>query len=346
MSDRRHGRTPATIAAAVVIAGCLGPRGDVPLPAAGAHDDDGAGQLARASVQIRLDETTADLDAELVRTRAAAARYYARGSRASAWGGSAYAGFDPTLGGSVYGLDSSGGGMMYGFAFGRSGFGIGGPAMPAYTDGGDAAIVGAVTWRGDRGVPWPAGCAGARVARAGGAVAGAVVFLANAPRRGERYDEDRWSSGRGAISADACALWPAAQVVGPTPGVVDLENGGPDALRFGLGGGALDLALEPGARWRVPMTEAQIVRVDADRRGPAWVLGQPHDYHTVTDELGRFSLDEVPAGTYELVVWYPPLVRALDGERPVWTEPTTVRRRVTVGATGTVRAAFALDPAP
>ena len=67
---------------------------------------------------------------------------------------------------------------------------------------------------------------------------------------------------------------------------------------------------------------------------------------TVTDALGRFAIDGVPAGSYELVIWYPPMVRAVEDDRPVWTEPTVVRRRISVGAAETVRAGLALTPTP
>lgn len=344
---RRRTARPATIALALALGGCLGPRRAAPLPAAGAQDDDGAGQLAQASVQIQLGDGARDLDLERDRRRGG----FRRAPRWSEWsGGAAYGGLDPSLGGSVYGLDASAGGLGYGVTFGlghgSGGFGVRGPAMPELTSGGEAGIVGVVTWRADRGVEWPAGCAGARVARAGGAAAGAVVFLASAPRRAERYDDEQWLAVRGAIDADGCALWPAAQAIGPTPAMIDLENGSGEPLRLALGGPQRSVVLEPGARTRMQLDQAEVVRIDADRRAPAWLLGQAHDYHTVTDPLGRFALAEVPAGTYELVVWYPPVARSVEGDRPAWTEPTVLRRRVTVGATGTVRLSLALDPAP
>ena len=341
---RRARATAPAVALVVALAGCGGAPGAPVMPAAGAHDDDGVGQLAQASVQIRLGDGGPDFDAERERAEAAARRHYHDRSARSAR--SAF-GLDPVYGGSVYGLDSSlGGGVYGGFGIGRTGFGIVGPALSTRGDAGGAAVLGVVTWRGDRGVAWPDGCPDARVARAGGATAGAVVFLANAPLRLDRFDDERGMISRGALDADRCALWPAAQVLGPVPGLVDIENGSGAPLRLGVDGGPTTVTLEPGARSRLAITDVEVVRVDADRRAPAWLLGQPHDHLTVTDALGRFALDGVPAGSYELVIWYPPLVRTIDGGRPAWTEPTTLRRRITVGATGTARLALALDPAP
>lgn len=317
------------------LAGCGAPSHR--LPPAGSIDDrtggadDGAGQLAQASVQIRLgdglDEPAAGSDSRDTR------RYYFRERRDEAW-----------FSGSVYGLDASMGGGYGGFAVATP-FGVLDGAAPPPYDRGDAALVGQVTWRAGRGVPWPAGCEG-RVARAGAPAAGVVVYLAQANRRTDEDDDGRWSTTRGAVVADRCGLWPAAQSVGPVPAVIDVENAGPSSLVLGRGTSGGELTLEPGARWSFGVAEPALVRLDADDRAPAWILGQLHDFHTVTDDLGRFALDGVPAGTYELVVWSPPLVRALDGERPQWTEPTTAVQRVTVGATGTARVTVALDPAP
>ena len=329
----------ARAALAVAIAGCVGPRGDATLPAAGRADDDGAGQLAQASVQIRLGDGATDLDVERERERerSGGPRRYRRGG---------FEDSDAAYAGTVYGLETSVGGSRYGLGgMGRVGFGIVGPMLPPRTDGGDSALIGLVTWRGDRGVVWPAGCTEARVAHAGGAAAGAVVYLVNAPLRRERGDDDRWTTARGAIEADRCALWPAAQAIGPVPAIVDVETGGDGALTLAVTG-RKPVPLDPGGRAKVGIDADGLIRVDADGRAPAWIISQPHDYHTVTDAHGRFVLDGVPAGAYELVVWFPPMVRALDGGQPVWTEPTVVRRRVTVGEGESVRLGFALDPAP
>ena len=35
----------------------------------------------------------------------------------------------------------------------------------------------------------------------------------------------------------------------------------------------------------------------------AWVLVQDHPYFAVTDENGNFRIDDIPAGTYEVVAW-------------------------------------------
>jgi hypothetical protein len=58
----------------------------------------------------------------------------------------------------------------------------------------------------------------------------------------------------------------------------------------------------------------------------AWVVVPPHPYYTLTDEQGRFRLDDVPAGEYTLVVWHPPVVTGLDAKGAPVRTPAIERR--------------------
>ncbi len=64
----------------------------------------------------------------------------------------------------------------------------------------------------------------------------------------------------------------------------------------------------------------------------SWGLAVTNPYFAKTDEQGRFTLTDVPPGTYKLVVWHP-YVR------------TPVEQTVTIGPKGTVEAQIAV-PAP
>ena len=35
----------------------------------------------------------------------------------------------------------------------------------------------------------------------------------------------------------------------------------------------------------------------------SWVLVQDHPYFSITDEKGNFSIENIPAGTYEVIAW-------------------------------------------
>ncbi len=37
----------------------------------------------------------------------------------------------------------------------------------------------------------------------------------------------------------------------------------------------------------------------------SWALVADHPYHAITDEQGRFTLTDIPPGTYEVAVWHP-----------------------------------------
>jgi hypothetical protein len=83
--------------------------------------------------------------------------------------------------------------------------------------------------------------------------------------------------------------------------------------------------------------------------GHVWMNAEmfvvPHPYYAVTDESGRFELNSVPPGTYEVVAWHEGW--ALAGkeqaydvltehsvQRPVFTPPRTWEKSVTVAGNG------------
>ncbi|HVK76015.1 MAG TPA: hypothetical protein VM734_21965 [Kofleriaceae bacterium] len=298
------------------------------LGPAGSRYDDGTGQLAAASVRLEVggEEATPFADRR--------PRRYLDGD-ASAYGGYGYGGYG-------YG----------GFAYGGIGFGYGPPVAPpppynpsGVIDGG--AVVGAVRWKADGGLAWPEGCDAARVARAGAPVAGAVAYLEGVTAgRAVPYAMSFVRTG-GVLVVDSCALVPTVQTVSPLPGQVIIENADqhPARLVGERAGMTTTLELEAGARQTLAIDRVGALRVDDGRRAPAWVIGQAHPYYVISDADGRFALDDVPPGSYELVVWYPPLVARIGTGGPEWTAPTIERRRITVGKRGVARVDVALTPA-
>jgi hypothetical protein len=94
-----------------------------------------------------------------------------------------------------------------------------------------------------------------------------------------------------------------------------------------------------------PMPNGGLVNVRCNG-GHTWmnaeILVVPHPYYVVTDESGKFELTNVPAGEYELMAWHEgwKLLRqeaAFDVlterrvQRPVFSEPRTWEKKVTVG---------------
>jgi Polysaccharide lyase family 4, domain II len=92
--------------------------------------------------------------------------------------------------------------------------------------------------------------------------------------------------------------------------------------------------------------------------GHAWmnaeILVVTHPYYAVTDESGRFELTDVPPGEYELVAWHEgwKVMRqeaAFDVlterriQRPVFSEPKTWEKKITVSANEKVAVNFFLS---
>jgi hypothetical protein len=210
------------------------------------------------------------------------------------------------------------------------------------------ALEGSVRWKRGGGVPWPPGCDAARVARAATPVSGAIVYLEGI-RSGRMvpYTMTIVRSG-GVATVSSCAILPATQLAGPLPSQLVVENGDvkPVRLRHERPGGVTTADLEPGARTQLPIERTGDTRLWDGARAPAWVIGQAHPYYLVTGDDGRFVLDEVPPGTWTLVVWYPPLVTRVGPDGPVWGPATVERRRVTVGKSSLARVDVELSPAP
>jgi len=81
--------------------------------------------------------------------------------------------------------------------------------------------------------------------------------------------------------------------------------------------------------------------------GHVWMNAEmmvvPHPYYAVTDESGQFEFTDVPPGTYQLVAWHEgwslagkeqayDVLTERKVQRPVFTEPKTWQKSVTVNA--------------
>jgi hypothetical protein len=300
---------------------------------AGSDKDDGYGDLAQKSAHLLIGDGS---DAALLAPR--------RGHRARSEG-------------DVYGGDPYGGAMYGGDAYGAPNpVGPGAPSGPPtapvqrYTPavGLTGAIEGTVTWRGPLPRPLTTACGafdnpGGHVA-ANRAVAGVLVYIEHVelgrtlPTLG-----DRPASVGGIVTKRGCALAPALQILTPLPANLTIHGDATEIkLRVTLPGGARPFELQPAGRV-VVAAQPGVTRIEADddSLAAAWVIAANTPYYALTDERGRFRIDELAAGTYDLTFWQPPLATIASG-KVRYGAPVIVHRSIKVGPARPTRIDVAL----
>lgn len=309
-----------------------------PLYPAGSERDDGHGLLARASSKMMTsDEIEADVLAGR-RIRVVEDEYEYGGAE---YGGDAYGIPEGAFGGATYAAYT-----VPPWTY---------PSvnrMPTYTYRQDlrGAIEGTVTWRGATPTLTTA-CGAVTPVRTGpaGSLAGAVVYLervtvGRTPMHAT--GEMRPITVGGVVVKRGCSFAPSVQLVTPVPAQVTI-HGDRKATRVVVSlpqGPKRTSELQEGGRIALPM-KAGTLKVESEdgTLGAAFVLGLETPAYTVTDETGRFRIDELAPGTYQLVAWFPP-VPTLTGGRLVYGEPTLVKRSVRVEAERAARVELSLPP--
>jgi hypothetical protein len=71
------------------------------------------------------------------------------------------------------------------------------------------------------------------------------------------------------------------------------------------------------------------------------VVAASTPYYALTDERGRFRLDELAPGSYDVTFWQPPLATTVNGKL-VYGAPVVVHRPVKVDLTRPARLDLAL----
>ena len=326
------------------------------LPAAGSQNDDGSGQLARASVRLLTSTDEGGFEPQPT-----AQQNYGYGygyDYGYGYGGYSYGGF----GGDWYGGGAYGGNLYASFQ----------PWMPynqtqrqvdytiAYGND-QGAIEGRVTWpkppRAPAALDGLTGCGkidnpSLRIG-GGGAVEGAVVYLekitSGRSLQANQYAGYKPITTGGTIELRDCALSPRVQVLLPTPGQLALSNRHdvPVTLvadRPGDSSTRVEQRLDAGGNRAVGVEAPGVTRV-ADQAGvlaPAWIVSGNHPYYALTDDRGRFRLDEVVPGDYTLIVWHPPVVTGVVDGKAVYGEPVVVKKKVTVKKTAATSVSLTL----
>jgi plastocyanin len=94
------------------------------------------------------------------------------------------------------------------------------------------------------------------------------------------------------------------------------------------------------------LTRAGVVRVvcDAHPHMSAWMIVHDSPYYAVTDERGAFRIDGIPPGSYKVTMWHEGYrAKGLDKDgRPLYEEPRTVTRDITIAPRATATVDFEL----
>lgn len=313
----------ACAALVIAAAACSAPQRSRMYPA-GSDKDDGYGDLAQLSARLYLGNGS---DASFARPP-----HHRRDG--DPYGGDPY-------GGAVYGGDPGG------TASNPTG---GAPLPPVHytaTTGLTGAIEGTITWRGAPPPPLPTPCGaianpGGRVA-ANRAVAGVLVYIEHVEVGRALPAIGHPATVGGIVTKRGCALGPPLQIVTPLPADLAIHGDASEVtLRVTQPGSTRSVELQPAGRV-VLAAQPGVTRVEADddSLGPAWVVAATTPYYALTDERGRFRIDELATGTYELTFWQPPLVARANGKL-VYGPPVVVHRSVKVDPARPARIDLAL----
>ncbi len=303
---------------------CGAPAQPQPLYAAGTERDDGHGLLAHASTSLM---TADDGSASGLPTRTPVPRRY-----------------DDTFGGDAYGGNAYGGATYATYVPPQWGY----PSvnrMPRYQQqaGLSAAVEGTVSWRGA--VPKLTTACGAIAPLAVGperGVGGALVYIEKISTGrvlASSIGEQRPTLVGGVVVKRGCALAPMVQVVNPVPAQLAIHGDAAPARIAITSPAAKRTVAELQEAGRVAMQlEVGVTRVEAEdgSLGAAWVVGLETPYFAITDDAGRFRIDELAAGTYGVTIWVPPVPAVVAGKL-VYGAPIAVHRDVSVVGAKTSR---------
>ncbi|HEY4241918.1 MAG TPA: carboxypeptidase-like regulatory domain-containing protein [Kofleriaceae bacterium] len=162
-----------------------------------------------------------------------------------------------------------------------------------------------------------------------GAVAGTVSF-ATKPRRTGCGDVARGAGGvlvvvdhvdwgrelpeiggragvGGEVFVRGCAFWPELQIAAPRPAVLTIDAGtAAVAVHVASGSIITDVAVGAGGRTRIDLSEP-LTKISASDAAiaPAWIVVPRSPYYAITDDAGRYRIDQLPAGELHVTFWRP-----------------------------------------
>ena len=289
---------------AVVAAVCACRGKAPPLYPAGSDKDDGHGLLAQASTQILTGDEGDEGLADDARPRA----YGGNGYGGSAYGGASYASYVVP----AWPITAPNRTPKYNQVQGLTG-----------------AIEGTIALRAP--AKLPCGELESRVA---------LVYIEKVQVGRTLMSDNRPANVGGTIVKRGCALVPTAQIATPLPAAISIHGDAkPARVRIDakpVDGQLVDRVpakqheLQAGGRVALQL-QAGVTRVQLDDGGAAWVVALDTPYYAITDDRGRFRIDELAAGTYDITIWQPPAAKLVNGV-VTYGEPIITKRSLKVEA--------------
>jgi hypothetical protein len=312
---------------AVIVMACGSSQGSRMYPA-GSDKDDGYGDLAQKSARL------------LTSTETESSLFAPRQRRRTRHEGGPYGG-DP-YGSGIYGGNPYGG-LIVPADMARSRPRPRphprAPRVPGYTrtEGLTGAIEGTVTWRGAPPATLDTACGAianpsVRVG-AHNTVGGVLVTIEHVDSGRVLPIYKRPASVGGLIAKRGCVLAPALQIATPLPASLAIHGDATQTrLRVTLPSGIQPFEL-PEAGHVLIEVQPGVTRIEAEdgSLGAAWVVAADTPYYAITDDTGRFRIDELAAGTYDVTFWRPPLAAASNGKL-VYGPPVILHRSIKVDA--------------